>query len=209
MRSLLRVSAVLAFWALVGCAPSMEVQRMEPIRLPHTYSVMLLTSKPPTDLQRKLLAKMEETLNFEQMLNVVYLPQVAYLDGSQKTLNLIAQSGADTVILFRKLQLQNTTGGCRLVANMSFLKPVVSREDSRNPGGPGLGGIKVGLISKGERSITLELNQKVSVDEAINLMGTKLALEMSDQITPAEEAKFAPYMAPPGGPADMGEEGDF
>ncbi len=203
-RGLLAVVVAFSLW---GCASTMEVQRMEPIRLPHTYSVMLLTDSPPTDTQWKLLAKMEETLNFQQMLNVVYLPQVRYYDGSQKTLRLLANSGADTIILFHRLDLLKTQRGYRLVAKMSFLGVVENHPDTRQESGPGLARLTV--FSKGDRWSSVELNQRVSLGEAINLVATRMALEMSDQIDPAQEARLVPYASPPGGLVDVGEEGGF
>ncbi len=205
-----RKALFLAFtlWILAGCAPSMKVERMEPIRLPHTYSVILLTRQPPTEVQWKLLGKMEETLNFEQMLNVVYLPQVEYFDGSPQTVKLLATSGADTLVLFRRLDLLQTGSGYRLVAKMSFLGISNVPSEASRPREPGLASVAP-FVLEGDRSSSVELNQRVPLGEAINLLGTRLALEVSDQIVPAEDAQFAPYIAPPGGPAGMGEEGDF
>lgn len=209
MKRLQKLAVPLLLFMLGGCAPSMNVKRMDPIRLPHTYSLMLLTDHKPTEVEWKLLGKMEETINFEQELNVVYLPQVEYFDGSSQTLKAIALSGADTLVLFHRLQLSETPSGYRLDAMMRFLEPVWPSEEKRGDSpGKAMGVPK--FILKGERESSVELNRKVSLGEAINLMGTKLALEISDEITPAQETKMgSPYMPPLGGLADTGEEGGF
>ncbi len=205
-KGIARFAVLIGLLAMVGCAPTMSVQRMEPIRLPHTYSVMLLTYQKPTKVQWDLLAKMEETLNYEQMLNVVYLPEVEYFDGSDKTLRLIANSGADTVIVFKKLQLTQTRQGYRLDAVMDFLKPVgLHEERSPSPGTEE----EVGFILKGERESSVELHEKVSQSQAIDFMATRMTLEVSQEITPAEDAQNAPYMAPSGGPAGLGDDGQL
>ena len=208
MKRLQKLAVPLLLFMLGGCAPSMNVKRMDPIRLPHTYSLMLLTDHKPTEVEWKLLGKMEETINFEQELNVVYLPQVEYFDGSSQTLKAIALSGADTLVLFHRLQLSETPSGYRLSAVMDFLEPVWPSEKREVSPGKVMSVPK--FISKGERESSVELNQKVSLGEAINLMGTKLALEISDEITPAQDTKMAsPYLSPLGGLADTGEEGGF
>ncbi len=85
---------------LVGCAARVQVKTMEPLRLEHTYSVVLATSYEPDRVTRDVIAVMKRTMEFEDQKFTPVIAEPLQLKDSPHTL---AELG-DTLFLIKKVR---------------------------------------------------------------------------------------------------------
>ncbi len=96
--------ALLAFaavsWLIVGCSRSKAtIVEMGPVRLPHTYSVVIATSYPPDKDTKAVVQTMKTIMEFEDQVFTPFIATPLQLKGNPGSLSDLG----DSLFLIKKL----------------------------------------------------------------------------------------------------------
>ncbi|RLD99216.1 MAG: hypothetical protein DRI92_02675 [Aquificota bacterium] len=85
---------------LAGCAARVQVKTIEPLRLEHTYSIVLATSYAPDEVTRSVIGFMKRVMEFENQEFTPVVAEPLQLKGSSQSLAGLG----DTLFLIKRME---------------------------------------------------------------------------------------------------------
>ncbi len=87
---------------LVGCGQRISVKSMAPLRLKHTYALVIATSYPPDETTRVVLREMKEVMEFENQVFTPFFASPLQLKDKPESLKDVG----DTLLLIKGIEFK-------------------------------------------------------------------------------------------------------